>query len=171
MSALKDFQKAGVLMLLGFGLAVLWWSGIPAGVLGFMAGRWSKSQAAAVDTMRIIEVRRDTIRDTITVREKAVAHYDTVVRNVNDTTIVVQRDTQTITVTVPVEVVQRDQAKDSLLSSYRLDRFQDSLWHIQDAKLPHKPASRYALGVGLGYACNDKGCGPGVSLGLTVRIP
>jgi hypothetical protein len=124
---------------------------------------------AARDTMRVIEVRRDTIRDTIKVREKVVAHFDTVVRNTSDTTILVRRDTTTITVTVPVEVVQRDEAKDRLILGYRADRFQDSLWHIQDAKLPHRPPSRLGLSVTAGYGC-VKSCGFGVVVGGSYRI-
>lgn len=125
----------------------------------------SPVQIAARDTMRIIEVRRDTVRDTIRVKEKAKARVDTLVRVVNDTQIVV-RDSL---VTVPALVVERIVTDSSLIASYRVDRRLDSLWHIQDAKLPHRPPRKWSLGAAAGYACTDKGCGPGIALGLTWR--
>jgi hypothetical protein len=124
--------------------------------------------SAARDTMRIISVQRDTVRDTIRVRESARQRWDTIVRNVSDTQVVIQRE-KPDTVTLPVEVIQRDRAKDSLLASLYVDRGLDSLWHIQDAKLPHKPASKWSVGMTGGYGCNTKGCGPSVTLGVSWR--
>lgn len=141
-------------------------------VLAYIIGERMGERPATVaarDTMRIIEVRRDTVLVEIKVREKARQHWDTIVRNVSDTQVVIQRDSIADTVRVPVEVIQRDRSKDSLLSVLYLDRGLDSLWHIQDAKLPHKPPPRWSLGLAAGYACTGKGCGPGLAVGVTWR--
>lgn len=165
MNSVADDLKRFVLALAFFAFAV-------AAASGFWLGRaTSVEQRAAIDTMRVITVQRETVTVTIKVREKARTHWDTVVRNVSDTQVVVQRDTlPPDTVTVPVEVIRRDQAKDSLLASLYVDRRLDSLWHIQDATLPHKPPPRWALSVGPGYVCRENGCGLGVALTFSYRI-
>lgn len=160
----SDFRR----FVLGYGLAAV----VVVGGLSWFVGRQFPARAeqqAARDTMRIIVHQRDTLRDTIRVREKARQHWDTVVRNVSDTQVVIQRDTATVVVTVPVEVIQRDRSKDSLLSVLYRERGLDSLWHIQDAKLPHRAPSRWSVGAAVGYVCTTKGCGPGVALGIAWR--
>lgn len=128
---------------------------------------------AARDTMRIITFQRDTVRDTIRVREKARQHWDTIVRNVSDTQVVIQRE-RPETVTVAREVIQRDRSKDSLLASLYVDRRLDSLWHIQDAKLPHKRESPWGIGATCGvdpFNTNGPRCTFGVTYRAKIRLP
>jgi hypothetical protein len=123
---------------------------------------------AARDTMRVIEVRLDTVRDTIKVREKVRQHWDTVVRNVSDTQVVIQREASPPdTVTLPVEVIRRDVVKDSLLSAFYDFKRGDSLWHIQDAKLPHQPESAWGIGATCGVDPFNRE--PRCTVGVTYR--
>jgi hypothetical protein len=122
--------------------------------------RESPSVTAARDTMRIIQVQRDTLTVTIRVYEKAKARVDTMVQTLTDTQVVI-RETPTAppeTVTVRAPIVERIRTDSALLASLYVDRRLDSLWHIQDAKLPHKPPSKWGLGVTFGPGCDRYGC-------------
>lgn len=135
-----------------------------------LGARETPAIAAARDTMRILEVRRDTIRDTIRVRERAKARVDTLVQTVSDTQLVV-RETPAAppeTVTVRAPIVARIRTDSALIVSLYADRRVDSLWHVQAAKIPPaRQESRWGLGVTAGYGCSDRGCGPQLTAGLT----
>lgn len=125
---------------------------------------------AARDTMRVVQIQRDTVTVTIRVQEKAKARIDTLVRVVNDTQLVV-RDS---IVTVPPLVVERIVTDSSLILSYKEDRRLDSLWHIQDAKLPHKPESPWGIGATCGvdpFNTSGPRCTIGVTYRARLRLP
>lgn len=137
---------------------------------------------AARDTMRVIVHQRDTLRDTIRVYERRVDTVraisdalDADVEVVNDSTLYLRNRPERLTVVPPVVVANLQALRltvatqDTALRWYREDRRLDSLWHIQDAKLPHKPPRRISLGVTAGYAC-AKTCGLALALGVSYRI-
>lgn len=128
---------------------------------------------AALDTMALIGRHRDIVRDTIRVKEKAKARVDSVCcKTITDTQLVIQPSPTAPpeTVTVRTPIIERIRTDSALLASLYVDRRLDSLWHIQDAKLPHKASSRWGLTLGPGYVCNEKGCGVGASITFSYRI-
>lgn len=130
-------------------------------------------QVAAIDTMALIARHRDFVHDTIHVKEKAKARVDSVCcKTVTDTQLVIQPSPGVApeTVTVRAPIVERIRADSSLLSSLYADRRLDSLWHIQDAKLPHKPESPWGIGFTAGVGCGGNGCGPQLTAGVTYRV-
>lgn len=143
--------------------------------LGYVLARGQRDSAAvaaARDTMQVIVYQRDTVRVTIRIRERARRRVDSVCCTiVTDTQLVIvpgpSAPPETVTVRAPV--VERIRTDSLLIAGLYADRRLDSLWHIQDAKLPHKAPSKWGLGLAAGYACSPKGCGPGVSIGLVWR--
>lgn len=137
-----------------------------------MAPRETPAIAAARDTMRILEIRRDTVRDTIRVRERAKARVDTLVQILTDTQLVVRNTPAAApeTVTVRPQIVDRIRVDSALIVSLREDRRLDSLWHVKAATIPApRSESPWGVGLAIGYGCGERGCGAQLTAGLTYR--
>lgn len=123
---------------------------------------------AATDTVRITEAARAVAAETVTVRLKAQARIDTLVKVVSDTQVTVAHDT----VTLPPLVVERIVTDDRTILSLRSLVVADTavilaLRHKMDLPVPR---SRWGVGVSFGYSCGRSGCSPGIGVGLVWRF-
>lgn len=169
----RDAQRALLALVAGpmtMGLALL----ALVGWLGYCAGGTGKPSlqvaAALRDTVRIVDSVFALRAETVTVRQRAVTRYDTIVRVASDTQYLV-RDSL---VTVPVEVIQRDVAKDSLIVAlYQKDTTwqwrMDTHRRMYQAEIRQANAPRWGVGATLGYGCSARGCGPTLAVGLTYQ--
>jgi hypothetical protein len=156
----------GALLVLGcvIALALTLWRGLPPMDLELMAYR---------DTVRITDSVLVVRAETVTVRQKAVTRWDSIVRTVTDTQVVVLRDSlPPDTVVVPREVIAKDRAKDSLITAlYQHDTTQQ--WRIatRDKLIRElgKKSRPYSIAATLGYVCH-RSCGLGLAVGLSYRI-
>lgn len=184
---ITDGYKALASLALGFVLP--WVLVIVAGVglvsLGYCAKPTVRNPliVALRDTLRITDSVIVVRAETVTVRQKVVTHWDSVVRTITDTQVVIISDSGDSvvrdTVTIPSEVIAKDRAKDALIASLY---GKDSTWEwryatarkVYQAEVSKANAPRWGVGLSLGYGCvMPKGCGPSLTVGLTwqAKVP
>ncbi len=157
-----------------------WWAAVLSviilGMVIYVAGRRSvvtdQTYAARVDTVRLATEVQRVAAETVTVRLRAQARVDSVVRVVSDTQLVIRRDTlPPDTVRVPAVVVERLVTDDRTIQSLRALAVADSgvIRSLRALLATPKPQRRYGLGVAVGYGCGPGSCGPTVTLGLAWR--
>ncbi len=161
--------------------SLLW----PAGLLVLVAllglayceGGRSVHASDAEQTAKQIVHAADTVRlasiETVTVRLKAQARVDSIVRVLRDTQVVIQTVNQKPeTVTVAPQIVTRIVTDDATITALRTALHADSTAIMARDRLLALPVPRshWGIGLGLGYACNPKGCGPGISAGIVWRF-
>lgn len=183
----RDGQKAGFVIAAGMLLAFFWWTGVPAGLIGFLAGRYSLEDVELValrDTVRITDSVYLTRTDTVVKYQRRV---DTVkARSDSLDALVVIRDDSTLivpdtVVVVPPIVVANLNAlrlivatQDTLIHAlYQRDTTQQ--WRIATrdklyaTELRKANAPRWGYGATVGYGCNPHGCGPTLSVGVSYQ--
>ncbi len=128
----------------------------------------AKQIVKAADTVRLAAI------ETVTVKLRAQARVDTLVRVKSDTQLVIRSSpaAKPETVTVAPVVVERIVTDDATITALRGALHADSMAiQARDRLLAlPPPRSHWGLGLGLGYACNPKGCGPGITAGIVWRF-
>lgn len=174
----QDAQKLLVSLMAGpaafFGLVV-------AALIAFgycMGQRTSDAKIVALrDTVRISDSVIVVRTDTVVARQRVVTRWDSVVRTVTDTQVVILRDSlPPDTVTVPLEVIAKDRAKDALIAGlYGRDSTQE--WRIATRDklytlgLQKANGPRWGYGVTIGYGCGENDCGPQGTVGISYQAP
>lgn len=138
---------------------------VGVGVFGYCHGKSVAGQTvehqARVDTVRIAEAAAKEKAETVTVRLKAQARIDTLVKVASDTTVVIHADT----VRVPPQIVERIVTDDRTIVALRSYITADSAKDLAKDRLyaMPKPERRWSLGVSGGY-------GPQLEHDRTVRL-
>ncbi len=156
-----------------------------AGIVGFFAlllfaycqgqqhGKASDAVQHAQQAVKVADSVRVVVHDTVTVRERQKARIDTLVRVASETTVVVRQTpaAKPETLTVNRLIPQRFAADDSLIAGLHVELGAANQQIVRRDWLLKLPRARahWGLGIGGGYACNNKGCGPGLAIGLTWR--
>lgn len=151
---------------------------IVLGVCSYLYGRKSvvrdQTYAARVDTVRQMVEAQAQAAETVTVRLKAKARVDTLVRVLTDTELVIRATPASPpdTVRVPGVVVERLVTDDRAIQSLRALVVADSgvVRSLRALLATPKPVRKWGIGATVGWGCNQTSCGPAVALGLTVKV-